>query len=613
MKMKNKFGEIAKYRKTLFEAINLIWKCSHHLTVLFILFNVILGFFSPLLMVVWKYFIDVTTKAISSGDETEIMKAVGLLLLHCFVIILMDYMNQLAVYFQETQRDYLNKYILDITMEKISELDMIHFDNPEIYDKIEKVNNESTQRTISLLSLMVVFVRASTTLIGTIIILGKINIFFVILCFLSCIPMFIVSTRNSLKKYSLFNNRMEKMRLVYALKYLLARYENIKEIKIFRLGQYIKRMAIDVYTKNLKEDIIVRKRYLRNISFSDIVQNIISYGFKLYILLKVLFGKIYTIGDLSMFIAAIESFQSSLQNLLQAASDLYVDGLYLQNLFSLLSIKTEKRGSLKFNENFQEIVFEDVWFQYPGADRYIIKGINCKFEAGKSYCIVGLNGSGKTTIIKLLTKLYEPSKGRILVDGVDLKEISIDSYYQNIGVIFQDFVKYPFNVMQNIGVGKIEEINHRNLIESASKLTGADKFIERLPNSYDTILQKEWSDGTELSLGQWQKIAISRAYMSDSPIVVLDEPTASLDAESEFEVYRQFENLMTDKLCVLISHRLSVNKLVECVYYLENGKIVEEGSHFELLEAGGKYKAYYEMQASSYRDDRSEGSNGRKN
>lgn len=604
--MKKILENITEYIKILFQGANLIWKCSHKFTVLFIVFNIIIGLYNPLLMVVWKYFIDATTNAIFTGTRDIINKSVIFLILHCLVIILMDFINQVAVYIQESQRDYLNKYILNLTMEKISELDMVHFDNPEIYDKIEKVNNESTQRTVSLLSLMVAFVRTSTNLIGTVIILGKINVFFIILCFMSCIPIFVVNTKISLKKYSLFNSRMERMRLVYALKYLLPKYENVKEIKIFRLGKYIINTAMGVYTKNIKEDSLVRKKYLCGITLSDTVQNIISYIFKLYILLKVLVGKVYTLGDLTMFISAIESFQAGSQTLFKTASDLYIDGLYLQNLFSLLNIKIEKKGELDFNKNFKQIIFEDVWFKYPGSNKYILEGINCKFKAGKSYSLLGLNGSGKTTIIKLLTKLYEPTKGRILIDNIDLKDINIESYYKNIGVIFQDFIKYPFNVVQNIGIGKIEEVDNLDLIKHVAELTEANKFIEQLPNSYNTILQKEWSEGTELSLGQWQKIAISRAYMANSSIIILDEPTASLDAEAELQVYKEFKTLMAHKLCVLISHRLSANKLVEYIYYLENGKIIEEGSHVDLMRAGGKYKAYYDKQANAYWSDRSE-------
>ena len=591
-----------KYLKTFGNATKLMWRSSRKFTILFILCNVVLGVYNPLLMIIWKYFVDSATRIISFGEKTTIFKAVMLLIIHCIILIAMDFTSQLAIYFQEMQRDYLNKYVLEITMDKISELDLKHFDNPEIYNKIEKVNSESTQRTVSLISMLVVFVRTITTLIGVSVILGQLNLFIIFICFGACIPIFIVNTKVSLKKYSLFNERMEKMRLVYSLKYLISKYENIKELKIFRLGKFIKDKVKDIYQKNLNEDEKIRRQNLKEMTIANIFQNIISYGFKLYVLMKVIINPRFTIGDLTMLISAIESFQTSAQNLLNTVSNLYVDALYLQNLFSLLEITVEKRGTISFDENFKEIIFEDVWFKYPNTDKYILEGICCKFQAGESYCIVGLNGAGKTTIIKLLTKLYAPSKGRIMVDGVDLQDISSETYFRNIGVIFQDYIKYPLSVSDNIGVGKIEEIDNKDLIEKSAKLTKAEEFILTLPGTYDAILQKEWSDGIELSLGQWQKIAISRAYMSESSIVILDEPTASLDVESEAEVYKQFASLMKEKMCVLVSHRLSVNKMVGHIYCLENGKIIEQGKQNELMKQNGKYAEYFSIQARPYID-----------
>lgn len=600
--MKDLLNKTINYFNIFAKVLKLIWMSSHKFAISFIITNIILGIFSPLLLIVWKYFIDAVTNAIALKDSSYISRAIIVLIIHGIIIVAMNFTNQLSAYCQEMQRDYLNKYILEITMKKISELELSQFDSSDIYDNIEKVNNESTQRTVSMLELTMTLIRSFTSLGGVIIILLRINCLFVILCFLSCIPMFIVSTKVSIKKYSLFNERMERMRLVYNLKYLISKYENVKEIKLFRLGKYIKNMAIDVYDKNLKEDRAVRKKYLGDISITDIIQNTLSYAFKLYILQVVLFSNIYTLGDLTMFISAIENFQSLVRNLLNTVSGLYVDGLYLQNLFSLMNIEVIERGEQEFQEDFKEIVFEDVWFKYPNTSKYVLKGINCTFKAGKSYCIVGLNGSGKTTLVKLLTKLYEPSKGRILIDGVDLNKIDADSYYKSIGVIFQDFIKYPFNVLQNIGVGKVEEIDNVQHIFDAAKKANADDFINKLAYGYKTYLQKEWSEGTELSIGQWQKIAISRAYMAESSLIILDEPTASLDVEAEYAIYEQFEKLMSGKLCVLISHRLSTNKLVDGIFFLEDGKIKEAGSHAELLKRNGNYAVYYNLQANTYKN-----------
>lgn len=598
---------IKKIKKKLYEyfyiftkVLGLIWNCSRKFTILFIILNLLAGLYPPILLIVWKYFIDSVIEALNTNS---ILPSLIFLLIHFLVMILIDFTNQLCIYVEEIQRDYLNKHIIELTMDKISQFELYHFDNPDIYDKIEKVNNESTQRTVSLLRLTVNSIRHITTLIGSFFILIRLNVLVVIICIISCIPMFFVSTKVSVKRYSLFNERVEKLRLVHHIKYLMAKYESVKEIKIFRLGQYLKNIVSETYAKHLKEDNTVRKSYLINISLSSIVKNIISYSFKLYILLLILYKKIFTIGDLTMFITAIESFQSSIGSILNIISNLYIDSLYLENLFSLLEIQIKTENRIPFNPNFNEIEFKEVYFKYPSSDRYILKNINCKIHANKSYSLVGLNGSGKTTFIKLLTKLYEPTEGNIYIDGVDLQDIDSTSYYENIGVIFQDFIKYPFDVSKNIGVGKIDDIENIDMIYKAAEKAGADTFIERLPNKYKTFLQKEWSEGTELSIGQWQKLAISRAHMSNATIMILDEPTSSLDAEAEYNIYMQFKKLMYRKTCILISHRLSVDKFVDEIFVLKDGKLIESGTHSELIKESGEYSRLYNMQAKSYIDN----------
>ena len=264
-KIANKLHE---YYDTFTKVISLIWKCSRKFTILFIIINILAGIYTPILLVVWKYFIDSVIEAFNSNN---IIRPIIFLLIHCIITILIDFTNQLCKYIEEIQRDYLNKYIIELTMDKISQFELYHFDNPKIYDKIEKVNNESTQRSVSLLKLTVNSIRCITILVGTMIILLNLRVPLVIVCFISCIPMFLVSTKVSLKRYSLFNERMERLRLVYNLKYLIAKYDSVKEIKIFRLGKYLKKLTSEIYQKHLEEYNIVRKSYLINISLSNIL------------------------------------------------------------------------------------------------------------------------------------------------------------------------------------------------------------------------------------------------------------------------------------------------------------------------------------------------------
>ena len=295
--------------------------------------------------------------------------------------------------------------------------------------------------------------------------------------------------------------------------------------------------------------------------------------FKIYITLKVILEK-RTIGDFSLYINSIDNFRGSATTILNTIVTIFEDGLYIQNLFEFLDMKTteKKRELLSFNKDFQKIEFKNVWFRYPESEKYILKGVSFTIDAKHCYSIVGLNGSGKTTIIKLLLKLYVPDKGEIRIDGINICDIDTESYQTMVGAVFQDFVKYPLTVRENIGCGNIEEMENLNRIYCAAEKSGAVKFIPSLPEQYDTQLHREWSGGIQLSLGQWQKIAISRIFMKDFPLVVLDEPTASLDPNAEYEIYKQFRELMEGRTSILIAHRFSTVKLADEILVLQDGK-----------------------------------------
>lgn len=253
-------------------------------------------------------------------------------------------------------------------------------------------------------------------------------------------------------------------------------------------------------------------------------------------------------------------------------------------------------------DKFSTIEFRDVWFRYPNSENYVLKGISLKLERGKVYALLGLNGSGKTTLVKLLMRLYDPEKGNIFLDGVDIKEYSLQSLYRNIGVVFQDFVKYPLTVNENVGIGNIAYMGNMEYIKKAIAIAGADKFIQNLPRGYQTILEKEWDEGSELSGGQWQKIAIARACLKKASILVLDEPSAALDPEAEFEIFQKMKVLMKGKMSILITHRFSNTDIVDYIFMMEEGKVIECGTHQDLMKAKNKYYSLYKLQAEAYND-----------
>lgn len=321
---------------------------------------------------------------------------------------------------------------------------------------------------------------------------------------------------------------------------------------------------------------------------------------RIYLLINVVIRNM-SIGQLSLHINSIDNFRNSIITILNTMASIYEDGLYVNNLFEFLEIKNNiMRENQKYIQEISKVEFRHVWFKYPNTEKYILEDINFVIEKGKSYSFVGLNGSGKTTIIKLILNLYNPTRGEILVNDINLSNIDMEEYLSKIGVVFQDFMKYPLTISENISIASVRQMNNKNKIEKAAKLSGADQFINKLPKKYDTSLFREWEDGVQLSIGQWQKIAISRAFLEDFPVIILDEPTASLDAYAEFELYKKFKDIVKNKTSILIAHRFSTIKLADLIYVIKNGKIIESGSHNELMKLNGEYAYLYRIQSDAY-------------
>lgn len=416
------------------------------------------------------------------------------------------------------------------------------------------------------------------------------------------IPIFYVSISIALRQYNIYSERVQNVRLADYLKEISLKYENIKELKIYNAIIFLKNKIVCIYEKYIAEDKKYKKRFLYELTGTDILQYIFSTIIKIYTVFKVITEK-GTIGDLTMYISALDNLENSIRTILDSVASLYSDNLYIDNLVELDNMRSgmEDTGKRELSSDFKTIEFQNVSFKYPYTDTYVLKDLSIKFENGKTYALVGSNGSGKTTFIKLLMRLYDPQKGEILIDGVSIKEYSLKSIYKNIGVIFQDFIKYPLTARENIGIGNVEEMNKLKNIEKAAKVSGADDFIEKLKNGYDTLLQKEWDNGSELSIGQWQKIAISRSVLRNSGILILDEPSSALDPKSEYEMFEKMKMLMRDKMSIMITHRFSNVRIVDQIFVMQEGKVVEFGSHEDLMLKKGIYYNLYSLQADYYK------------
>ena len=598
IKKREKTKKIFSFFHNIFDIIIIVKNSSPVTFFLILLCNIILGLIVSANLYLWKSFVDSSINVMNNG---KLILPIIFLATMCCVKILTGLLNRINTYLQRMQQEYMNKYISNIIMEKVNELDMTFFDEAYTYDLIEKVNQDSISRCISMLNMMITLVQNITKLFGTVTIILVFDPMIALLCFLATIPIFMVSIAISKEQYLIFVKRMPEIRYVDSLKDLPIQYNNIKELKLFRAVPYIQNIMNTTYDKYIKEDKVIRKRYIRKQSITDIIQNITSYILRFFILFNVL-KKQMTIGDLTMYIQAMENLESSIYLIRDIIATLYTDNLYIENLIELINtMPNNENNYLEFPGSFRVIEFKNVSFKYPSADKYSLKNVNLKIEDQKAYALVGENGSGKTTLIKLLMRLYDPTEGEILIDGINIKEYSKESIYKKIGVIFQDYIKYPLDVQANIGIGFVEEIENWNRMLRASEKSKADIFISQLPQKYHSFLNKEYDEGMELSIGQWQKIAISRAYMNeDAAILILDEPSAALDPKAEYEMFHDFKQLTPNKASILITHRFSNVKLADKIFVMRDGELIEEGTHDQLISINSVYRELYNMQAESY-------------
>ena len=437
-------------------------------------------------------------------------------------------------------------------------------------------------------------------MLGTVIILLQVNWIILIILFFLCIPTLVLSLNLSFEKYNIYNARVKDMRFISFLKNMMSEYENIKELRVNLSSEFFINYIDKKYREFLKVDRKIQSKYSFKMIGMDCIEQIIICSMRIYLLINVVIRNM-SIGQLSLHINSIDNFRSSIITILNTMASIYEDGLYVNNLFEFLEIKNNiMRENQKHIQEISKVEFRHVWFKYPNTEKYILEDINFVIEKGKSYSFVGLNGSGKTTIIKLILNLYNPTRGEILVNDINLSNIDMEEYLSKIGVVFQDFMKYPLTISENISIASVRQMKNKNKIEKAAKLSGADQFINKLPKKYDTSLFREWEDGVQLSIGQWQKIAISRAFLEDFPVIILDEPTASLDAYAEFELYKKFNDIVKNKTSILIAHRFSTIKLADLIYVIKNGKIIESGSHNELMKLNGEYAYLYRIQSDAY-------------
>src|SRR5216117_1970631 len=488
-------------------------------------------------------------------------------------------------------------------MQHAGTLDLAQFEDADTYDHLERARRQTVGR-IGLFAMLLATAQDLITLTSLAAVLLVQLPWLLLLLTVAVLPAFLGEAHFASLGYSLLFQWTPERRLLDYLRYMGASDESAKEVKLFGLsdflvGRYAK-LSDEFYEQN--KSLAVRRNV---VSTALVTLGTLGYyaAYAVIIYLTVL-GR-YTIGALTFLAGSFRQSRDLIQRVLLSLSQVWEQRLYLADLFTFFDVQprvTSKQGARSVPRPIAEgFAFENVGFRYPGSDRWAVRHLTFRIQPEERVALVGENGAGKTTLVKLLARLYDPDEGRILLDGVDLREYDLESLRRNIGVIFQDFVRYEFILKENIGVGQVEGLGDEARIREAARRSLADAVATRLEKGYDQVLGRRFDGGVELSGGEWQKVALGRAYMRDAQVLILDEPTASLDARAEYEVFLRFAELTRGRMAVLISHRFSTVRMAERILVLQGGELVDQGTHEDLVARGGLYAELFSLQAAGYR------------
>lgn len=508
---------------------------------------------------------------------------------------------------QSLLRALLGQKVNVMILEKAGQLSLSQFEDSELYDQLTRARREASTRPLALVNKTFGLLQNAISLGSFGVLLVQFSPWALLILVAGALPVFISEAKFSGDAFRLFRWRSPQTRMQIYLETVLAREDSIKEVKLFGLeGLFLKRYR-DIFTKLFAED---RRLTLRRESWGfllGLLGTLTFYAAYAWVVIETIAGAL-TLGQMTMYLMVFKQGQAALSASLTAISGMYEDNLYLSNLYEYLEQPVEgESGTLTQGALPGDgLRFEHVSFSYPGGDSVlqdpVLHDISLHLCPGQSLALVGENGSGKTTLIKLLTRLYHPTQGRILLDGSDLRDWSTQALRERTGVIFQDFVRYQLQVGENLGVGDTHAFNDQERWQNAARHGMADEFITRMANGYKTQLGRWFKNGQELSGGQWQKIALSRAYMRENAdILVLDEPTAAMDAAAEAEIFARFREHSRNKMAILISHRFSTVRSADLILVIDQGHIVERGTHEELLATAGRYAKLFQLQAAGYK------------
>lgn len=593
--------------QNLKQVLLLVWQSGPGWTIASLVLFIIQGILPLLSLYLLKLVVDAAAAADLATvvhEQVAFGKVAFLIVLAGAVALVGALLQSMTRLVYEAQILKTADHVYDILHAKAIEVDMACYENAQYYDKLHRAQQDAPHRTYLIIRDLFILSQNGISLLAMAGLLLSFHWAVVLVLLLAAIPGIFVRFKYAHKLYNWQRGRTSAERRSSYFSRVLTEDKHAKEIRLLDLGSLFSRWFHQEREQLRGERIEIATRRSIAELVTEASGTIAIFGAFAVIAYRTLLGTI-TLGDLVMYYMAFQRAQTFLRGMLTGLSGLYEDTLFVSNLYEFLEVQpkvVEPLHPRPVPQPIQKnIILEHINFKYPTGTRPVLADVSLSIRPGEHIALVGENGSGKTTLVKLLCRLYDPTQGRITLDGIDIREFKITALRSQISIVFQDYVQYQLTARQNIWLGNINHPAEHEQIITAAQLSGADSVIRSLPQGYETILGKWFEEGEELSIGQWQKIAIARAFLRDAQILILDEPTSALDAKAEFELFKQYHQLTKDRTAILISHRLSTVRMVDTIYVLENGRIVEHGHHDNLIRQGGSYAQLFEKQARHYR------------
>ncbi len=587
------------------QALTLVWNTSKGLTVALAVLTLVAGVLPAAIAYVGALIVDAVVAAIAERQSgaADLTDVLGYVVLEGVLVAALAAAQRGLSSCQSLLRAQLGQRVNEMILEKALTLELQQFEDSEFYDKLTRARREASSRPLSLVMRSFGLVQNVIALVSFASLLWQFSPWAVAVLMLAGLPAFVAEAKFSGDAFRLFRWRSPETRMQMYLETVLAREDHAKEVKLFELGPVLLGRYRKIFEKVFREDRALTIRRDTWGFFLGLIGTAAFYGAYGWIALSTVRGQI-TLGQMTMYVLLFRQGQAAVSAILSAIGGMYEDNLYLSTLYEFLDTPVGEAGG-RITQGLDDsdgVRFEHVSFTYPGSPNPAVEDVSFQLRPGESLALVGENGSGKTTLIKLLTRLYVPSAGRITLDGIDLAEWDPAILRRRVSVIFQDFARYQFTVGENIGAGDVAHFADELRWREAAELAMASDFVDGLPEGFETQLGKWFRDGRELSGGQWQKIALARAFMrEDADILVMDEPTAAMDARAEAQIFEQFRELAKDRMVILISHRFSTVRMADQILVIQGGRVLESGSHAELMDLGGHYSNLFTLQARGYR------------